>query len=292
MSWWPFRRLQEQGLHPLWSTVAIYLVAAAAVALVRPRALAEVARTPSLWVLVLAAGSTNAAFNWGVSVGEVVRVVLLFYLMPLWAVLLAWLLLREKPTAAVLLRVLVALVGALIVLWPVEAGGGLRFAMPLPRTLGDWLGVIGGFTFALNNVMLRRESHRSEEGRAMAMFVGGIVVAGGLAALLAGRGRVDWPALPSAGWLLVTLVLGGLFLLGNMALQYGAARLSANATAVVMLSEVVFAAGSAALLGGEAPTLPVVFGGVLILAAAALATLSPSTKIAAHEPLTQPVDRG
>ena len=41
---------------------------------------------------MLAAGTTNATFNWAVTLGDVVRVVLLFYLMPLWAVLLARLL--------------------------------------------------------------------------------------------------------------------------------------------------------------------------------------------------------
>jgi drug/metabolite transporter (DMT)-like permease len=45
--------------------------------------------------------------------------------------------------------------------------------LPLPRTLADGLGLLGGFTFALNNVMLRREAARPEEGRALAMFVGG-----------------------------------------------------------------------------------------------------------------------
>ena len=41
---------------------------------------------------------TNVGFNWAVTMGDVVRVVLLFYLMPLWAVLLAWPLLGERPT--------------------------------------------------------------------------------------------------------------------------------------------------------------------------------------------------
>ncbi len=38
------------------------------------------------------------AFNWAVTVGDVVRVVLLFYLMPAWLVLLAWRVLGERPT--------------------------------------------------------------------------------------------------------------------------------------------------------------------------------------------------
>ena len=70
----------------------------AAITLWRPAAWGQLLRTPALWVLVLAAGTTNATFNWGVTIGDVVRVVLLFYLMPLWAVLLARLLLGEPLT--------------------------------------------------------------------------------------------------------------------------------------------------------------------------------------------------
>ena len=61
------------------------------------------------------------------------------------------------------------------------------------------------------------------------------------------------------------------FLLANLALQYGAARLTAQRTAVVMLTEVLFAAVSAVLVGGERLTPGVVVGGVLIVVGAALA---------------------
>ena len=37
----------------------------------------------ALPLLLVAAGITNATFNWAIVVGDVVRVVLLFYLMPL-----------------------------------------------------------------------------------------------------------------------------------------------------------------------------------------------------------------
>ncbi len=90
LSWWPLRQLQAQGLHPLWATLLFFLLGGLLIGVSRPLAWATVWRTPALWVLALASGATNAAFNWGVSTGEVVRVVLLFYLMPLWAVGLAW----------------------------------------------------------------------------------------------------------------------------------------------------------------------------------------------------------
>ncbi len=271
-SWWAFRQLESRGLHPLWATVLIYGMAVAVILLLRPRALMQLLRTPALWVLVLASGTTNAAFNWAVTIGDVVRVVLLFYLMPLWAVLLARALLNEPLTRLAGLRVLIALAGAAIVLWPAERSGWE--ALPLPRSLPDWLGVIGGFSFALNNVMLRREAHRPEEGRALAMFAGGMAVAGVLALVLARAGIAPWLPAAQPAWLAGVFVLAVLFLFGNMALQYGAARLPANVTSVVMLTEILFASVSALLLGGGSLTAQLLAGGALILLAALLSTLA------------------
>ncbi|MDP1899557.1 MAG: DMT family transporter [Rubrivivax sp.] len=265
VTWWPFRELQARGLHPLWATALIYCVALLAITFWRRGAWGELWRTRSLWWLVLAAGTTNAAFNWGVTVGDVVRVVLLFYLMPLWAVLLARVLLREPLTGPALLRVALALTGAAIVLWP--AGGGL----PLPRTLAEALGVLGGLSFALNNVLLRREAHRPGAPRVLAMFLGGAVVAGATAAALATQGQIGWPPPPAPGWVVGGLAMTAAFLAGNLALQYGASRLPANVTAVVMITEVLFASGSAMLLGAGQVTPTLALGGALIVGSALLA---------------------
>jgi len=265
VSWWPFRQLEAAGLHPLWATVLIYGFAVGVITLARPAAWRELVSHPALWLLVLASGTTNAAFNWAVTIGDVVRVVLLFYLMPLWAALLARLLLHEPLTRGAMLRVVLALGGALVILWP--PGGGL----PLPRTLAEALGVLGGFTFALNNVMLRREAARSEGARALAMFVGGAAVAGLLATLLTPGGTVSPLPAMAGGWLLGVLALAGFFLAGNLALQYGATRLPANATAVIMLTEVVFASVTALALGAGTLDLRLAIGGAAIVGAALLA---------------------
>ena len=266
VSWWPFRQLEAAGLHPLWATVMIYALAVLAITLWRPVAWRQLFTTPVLWVLVLASGTTNAAFNWAVTLGDVVRVVLLFYLMPLWAVLLARVLLGERFTIDAVLRVLLALAGAAVVLWPADGAG-----WPLPRSLPDWLGIVGGFSFALNNVMLRREAQRPEAARSLAMFFGGVVVAGVLALVLSAGGSVAAPPSPAAGWIAGAAAMGLAFLAGNLALQYGAARLPANVTAVVMITEVLFASVSAVLLGAGALTLPLAVGGALIVTATLLA---------------------
>lgn len=279
-SWWPFRRLQEAGLHPLWATAFIFTLASLVIGIARPRAFGQVLRTPALWLLVLAAGMTNAAFNWAIVIGDVVRVVLLFYLMPLWTVLLARLVLGERLTPAAALRIGLALAGAAVVLWPDARAAGSDSAallahLPLPRSLADWLGLAGGFTFAFNNIMLRREAGRPEEGRALAMFAGGAIVAAVLATGLSSRGLAPWPPAPATAWLLTATALTLLFIAGNLALQYGAARLPANRTAVVMLTEVVFASGSAIAFGGGAMTARLALGGGLIVASALLAAFAP-----------------
>jgi drug/metabolite transporter (DMT)-like permease len=275
LAWWPLRQLHALGLHPLWATVLIYLLPVGLITLWRPAAWQQLLRTPVLWVLVLAAGTTNAAFNWAVTLGDVVRVVLLFYLMPLWAVLLARPLLGERITPRALLQVGLALAGAALVLASGKASEGAATAglgLPLPRNLAEWLGVLGGLTFALNNVMLRRESARPPESKALAMFLGGALVSAALA--LALRGSVPLPPPLAAPWLALALAMGLWFLAGNLALQYGAGRLPAGVTAVVMVSEVLFAAASAVLLGAGTLSLPLLLGGALIIGAALLSARS------------------
>jgi drug/metabolite transporter (DMT)-like permease len=263
LSWWPFRQLQDQGMHPLWSTALIYLLAGGSYALLRPAALRELLRTPALWLLAAAAGMTNVGFNWAVSIGDVVRVVLLFYLMPAWSVLLAWALLGERPTGISLVRLLLALAGVVVVLDTAEAG------WPVPQGLADWLALAGGFSFALTNVLLRRLEQASGGARLLSMFTGGMVLAGAIAVVGTSTGGIaPLPMLAGSGWAIALLLTLG-FLAANLCLQYGAPRLPAHTTALVMLSEVVFASLSSVALGAAELTVRTLAGGLMILAAAA-----------------------
>ena len=73
-------------------------------------------------------------------------------------------------------------------------------------------------------------------------------------------------------------VLSLLFLLSNLALQYGASRLPANVTSVVMISEVVVAAGSAVALGAGSFSVSLLLGGGLIVLAALLTAFEPARR--------------
>jgi len=270
LSWWPLRLMQGAGLHPLWATALMFTLITTVLVLARPQAVRRVARTPSLWLLVLAAGLTNICFNWAITIGDVVRVVILFYLMPAWSILLAWRFLGERPTASALVRLLLAFAGVLLVLWP--ADGDLEH-FTRGFSLADALALTGGFMFAATNVALRRLRHEPTQARVLAMFAGGALMGLAVAAGTSALGAV--PPLPGVAgdWLAPVLLWSGALMLANWALQFGATRLPAGTTALVMLCEILFASGSSVLAGAARPSASTWAGGALIISASLLAAL-------------------
>ena len=271
ISWWPFRELERHGLHPLWATAIIYTISMACLLLVRPGALGGLLRHPSLWLLAVAAGLSNVGFNWAVTTGDVVRVVLLFYLMPAWVALLAWPLLGERPGVGSLLRLALALSGLAVVLKTPDS------PWPVPQSASDWLALMGGFSFALTNILLRRLNHTPGEARILAMFGGGMVMAGGVALAGTLMGLIAMPPAPGSSWMGVAALISLAFLSGNLALQYGASRLRAGTTSLVMVSEVVFASASSVMLGASEVSARMLVGGGLILVAVLLSACSPQS---------------
>ena len=280
LSWWPLRQLDADGLHPLWTTACVFTLATVVLSFISPSGWLHFKQHPQLWWLMAASGLTNVGFNWAVTTGDVVRVVLLFYLMPTWSLLLAWWLLDERPTRGALMRLGLALLGVVLVLKTPES------PWPLPQDLPDVLALFAGFCFALTNIWLLRLQHTPESSRMVAMFGGGALMAVACAVLATVAGVIPAAQLfavpfESAGVSsLATWVLGlsAAFLVSNFTLQYGAARLSAHTTAMVMMSEVVFASVSSVALGASALTWRVGLGGGMIVLAALLASQAHTAK--------------
>jgi drug/metabolite transporter (DMT)-like permease len=262
LSWWPLREMQAMGLHPLWSSGLIFGLALVVLSFWKPTAWQQLLNTPALWTLMIAAGLTNVGFNWAVATGDVVRVVLLFYVMPAWSIPIAWWVLGERPTRGALWRLALALVGVALVLKTPDT------PWPWPESASDYLALMGGASFAWTNALLRRHHDTPSGARMIAMFAGGTALSLGLAVVWVGLGHTTLP--PDLSWWPYALGLGLTFLASNLALQYGAARLSAHTTALVMLSEVVFAALSSVALGVSELSARTLIGGGLIVLAAAL----------------------
>mgnify|MGYP000919703226 CR=1 FL=1 len=239
--WYPYRSLQDAGLSGALASVFTYGIALACGVPILGRRLRGARFSWWLPAIAVAAGACNLGYVLAVLPGEVMRVLLLFYLSPLWTVLLARLLLDERLNAAGAAVVGCSLAGATIMLWHPTLG------LPWPRNAAEWLGLGAGFGFALNNVLIRRAAHLRIEQKTLAVFAGVVLL--GLVALpfeptgdVTGLAAVDWLVLAMTGLLLLVV---------NLVVQVGLTGLTANRAIVIMLSELVFAAVSSWLLAGE-----------------------------------------
>ena len=265
--WHPYRTLEGMAVSPALGATLTYFVAFLLGLGLFRRQLAGFRPGWMLAMIGLVAGGCNLGYVLATVHGEVMRVLLLFYLAPLWTVLLARLLLGEKvslPGAAV---IGLSLAGAVVMLWQPSLG------LPLPENGAEWLGLAAGLLFAFANVLIRKAQELSIEVKSMAVFAGVMVV--GLATLPFEPGAVTLP--PAAGWLLVA-VIGLVLLATNLFVQYGLTHTPANRAIVIFLFELLVAALASWLLAGEAMTVKEWLGGAMIVAASLF-----SGKLAAHE---------
>lgn len=266
--WHPYRVLEEMAVPPILAATLTYLVALLLGFPLLRRRLAGARPGGMLLLIALVAGGCNLGYVLATVHGEVMRVLLLFYLAPLWTVLLARLLLQEKVSLPGTAVIALSLAGAVVTLWQPSLG------LPLPANGAEWIGLAAGFLFALANVLIRKAHDLSIELKSMAVFAGVALV--GLFALPYEPARQAVP--PAPAWLLVGVV--GLVLLAtNLFVQYGLTHTPANRAIVIFLFELVVAALSSWLLAGEAMTPQEWLGGAMIVAASLF-----SGKLEAREP--------
>ncbi|CAG9166887.1 DMT family transporter [Cupriavidus pinatubonensis] len=270
IAWFPYRVLAGWGLGGM-SAAALVSCAAAVISLLAFRKHLRRMRASWLFVAIgLAAGVTNAGFVWGSVNGHVMRVLLLFYLTPVWTALFARLFLGERLSAAGLGLVALALSGAGLMLWTPEVG------VPLPGSAAEWSGLIGGMGFAVNNVLSRRAGQQFPDMdarlRTVVVYLGCTVVGVPCALLLDAPSAV---IVPGAGAAVAALVaaLAAVLVLSNSVVQYGLQRLPANRVSLLMLFEIVVAAVSSWWLATETLSWKEAAGGLCIVAAGALSGL-------------------
>ncbi len=266
--WYPYRALKEMAVSAALGATLTYFVAFLLGFLLFRRQLAGFRPSWMLASIALVAGGCNLGYVLATVHGEVMQVLLMFYLAPLWTVLLARLLLQEKVSRHGTAVIALSLAGAIVMLWRPQTG------MPLPKGGAEWLGLVAGFLFALTNVLIRKAHDLSIEMKSMAVFAGVVTV--GLCVLLFEPGLVAMP--PPAGWLLVG-VIGLVLLATNLFVQYGLTHTPANQAIVIFLFELVVAALASWWLAEEAMSLQEWAGGAMIVAASLF-----SGKLEAREP--------
>ena len=233
--WYPYRLLQDTGAGGVATSFITYLIPLVLALAFTWRHL-KTARGHLGWLvlLALAAGWTNMAYVLAVIEGEVMRVVLLFYLAPVWTVFIARAVLGERLTGLGWLIMLFSFAGALVMLWPAEGG------LPLPASRAEWIALSAGISFALANVVTRKMDVADTWAKALAVWAGVCVVAGVAALFVAQPFTFIATATPYTMWILlgVGICIGAM----TLAVQYGLSHTAANRAILIFLFELVAAA--------------------------------------------------
>jgi drug/metabolite transporter (DMT)-like permease len=225
-----------------------------------PSAARVLRRIPPLAMLMgLAIGWSNLAYVLAILEGEVMRVLLLFYLAPLWTVPMAWIVLREQPDRISMGVMALAFAGAMTMLWHPELG------FPWPASRAEWLGLLAGVLFALGNVLVRKLHQLDDREKSLVIWAG--VTLAALIHLPGSKvgGEAAWSlAMDQAA--IIAGIAAALVAMG-LTLQYGLSRMPANRSIVILLFELVVAAIAAYYFAGETLRPQDWIGGALIVAA-------------------------
>jgi drug/metabolite transporter (DMT)-like permease len=261
--WYPYRELQNVGVSGALATFITYVLAMLCGVFMLPRVWRERSMLGG-WtiILVLSAGWANFGYVLAMLHGEVMRVLLLFYLAPVWTILFSFWLLNERLNRYGFLVIALSMCGAIVMLW--EPGLGT----PLPNNLSEWVGLSAGMGFALSNVVSRRASHLSIEVKSFSLWLGTAALT--LPFILWQGGLVEQvSAIPPQSWVML-LLIGVVLCAIGFAVQYGVTHLPANRAVVLFLFELVVAALASYFLANEAMELRDWVGAVFIIFASFL----------------------
>lgn len=256
--WFPYRLIEQAGTSGVLSTFLTYVISLCVGLLVCGPVWREwKAAGWSGWILILGSGWSNFGYVLATIEGEVMRVLLLFYLAPLWTIFLAHFLLKEKLNLYGAGVVALSFCGAVVMLWRSEVG------WPVPQNWAEWVGLSAGMCFALTNVVVRRTSHLSIAFKSAAIWFGTVCVT---SVALMYQPHVIRQVLnvPLSSWILL-LLIGGILCATSFAVQYGLTHIPANQAIAIFLFELVFAALASYYLADEKMTLQEISGGGLIV---------------------------
>ncbi len=268
--WMPFRALGEAGFAGGWPSLAFYLgttLLLVPIAVVRWPRLRSAGS--SLVVTGAVAGAAFTLYATALLLTEVVRVLLLFYLTPVWGTLLGRLLLGERITANRAAALVLGIAGLMVIL---SFDGGF----PMPRNAGDWMALLAGLAWAYGSLRVYSRPKVQVYETAFVFFAGGTLVTVAVTLLpIAGNEMIPSLSALQSGWLWLLLLIAVFGAPPVIVTLWGAARLSPGRVGILLMGEAVVGVGSAALWSGEPFGPREALGTVLIVGAAFIETVHP-----------------
>ncbi|WP_168013016.1 DMT family transporter [Halomonas salinarum] len=264
--WLPVRTLGDMGLPGAWGTVAITV---ATVILLLPFAIRErqqlAQASPIALISIAMGGAAFALYSIGFIYGRVAIIILLWFLSPVWSTLIGRYLMGWPTPRLRIVAIVLGLTGLALML---GAGGGL----PLPRGAGEWMSLIAGILWSFSTTGMRTRSDIAALPSAFVFAVGAAMTALALAPFL--EPAPTFPthhAMSIAGLAFLT---GGLWWgLTLVGLMWATVRLEPARVSILLMTEVLIGAVSAAIFANETLHSIEVVGGIIVLLAGLLEVL-------------------
>jgi drug/metabolite transporter (DMT)-like permease len=256
--WLPLRALETAGLS---QAQALIVFQAVPVVFALPALAFRFRRVAANWrilgLLGAAAALPMAVYAAALLHTDILRAMVLFYLMPVWSTLLERLVSGVRVTPLRLLAIGFAALAIAIMF-------GAETDLPLPRNAGDWLALTAGAMWSVASLILHRLPWQPALDVTTAYFLVSALAALGLLAL-AGvpmptalvAAQLGW-LVPATGLIVVTSVYASM---------WGVPRISPGLSGLLYMTEIAAGAVSAALWAGE-PFGPRQAAGVLLIAVA------------------------
>ncbi len=274
--WIPVHAIADLGLPGAWAGVVIYIAATILLLpLVWKNRVSMMTRWRELAICGLFTGAAFSFYTTSLSLTDVVRALLLFYLTPVWGTILGLMILGERPSGARALALLMGIGGLLVVL-------GLGDGLPWPRNIGDWLALASGFSWAYGSMKLFQMGKVPVSQQVIAFLIGGLLAT--IATLILGVGTltpvVELSTLIKAAPLAIACAI---FALPMIFLTiWPATLLSPGRAGLLLMSEALVGVASAAIWSGEPFGAREMLGTAMIVGAAFVEVLG--TRAATKKP--------
>ncbi len=244
--WIPLRAIDGAGFDGIWAIVLFNLVG---FGIVLPWAVYRwrefIPGRLRLHVNTIGVGVSFVLYAGAFLYTEVIRAIILFYLMPIWGFLIARLVTGEKITAIRWVSMALGL-GGLIVICGIEQG------IPLPANAGDWMALGAGMLWAGVSTMILTDRQDTVNYTIGFLFWAAIISV--IFAVVATRYGIlatpDWPRLTSVlPWLIPFTIV--FIIPGAFATMYGPSQLNPGVVGLFFMIEISVGATTAAWFANE-----------------------------------------
>lgn len=263
--WLPLRYIEGLGISGVWAVIAINiapLLFLLPLIIYRRRFFFNDIKTKA--VVGLALGGGMAFYAIAFLYTTVLRTTLLFYMSPIWATLLAMLILKEEVNVKRWLAIATGFAGLLLILTGKDS---LGVAASLNR--GDLFALLSGLFWGYGTVVVKKSAEIPAIDLLPGQYFWATVI--GIAVLLTTVGNPDFRAPNFEQLMDATPIIIGFYVLLVLPTIFIATRmaqiLSPGRVCLLMMSEVLVAGISAPLFAGESISLIEWIAGLLILVA-------------------------